>query len=109
MSINFAPRAKSKTLRVQIAFTKPSKTLQSHADACDINKIVDRYARTGALPPNLRQPTYGDVTQFQGDLTTLLSEAATTIQTATQHLSSYVPPSASGPTAQPVAPATPTT
>ena len=41
-------------------FEKPSRTRQSFAAECDINRIVDRFTRTGMLPPNMRgEPQYG--------------------------------------------------
>lgn len=39
----------------------PSKTRQSEKDACDINKIMAKYTKTGRLPDLIRQnPLYGD-------------------------------------------------
>lgn len=46
-----------------------SMTHQSHAEACDINNIIRRFDRTGALPPATRPEQYADVTGLQGDLT----------------------------------------
>lgn len=47
-----------------------SRTVQSAADSCDVNKIIQRYDRTGILPDSGRGPgQYGDVTGLQGDLT----------------------------------------
>lgn len=37
-------------------------TQQQFADECDINKIVERFGLTGALPENLRMPVSGDFT-----------------------------------------------
>lgn len=38
----------------------PSKTKQSFKDETDINKLMDRYAKTGQVPAvNNRQPQYG--------------------------------------------------
>lgn len=39
------------------------KTRDSFIEECDINTIVKRFALTGALPENVRMPTYGD---FEG-------------------------------------------
>ena len=40
---------------------EPSLTRQSEADQCDINKIMERFDRTGQLPVSLKaQPQYGD-------------------------------------------------
>lgn len=46
----------------------PSLTRQSEADECDINKIMERFDRTGQLPTVIKAPgTYGDarVVDFQ--------------------------------------------
>jgi len=37
-----------------------SMTEQCHAHECDINALVDRYRKTGYLPPNLTTPVYMD-------------------------------------------------
>lgn len=42
-----------------IKFTDESLTKQSFAPECDINKIVDKFTKTGQLPINTRPPTYG--------------------------------------------------
>lgn len=43
-------------------------TVQSDRDDADINKIVQRFMKSGQLPPSLRgEPFYGDVSEF-GDL-----------------------------------------
>lgn len=50
-----------------VKFTTPSLTQQQFKDECDINKIMDRYLRTGVLsdPLNMRGPgTYGDYTEY---------------------------------------------
>lgn len=39
----------------------PSMTKQSEADACDINKIMKQYERTGYLPPADNLGFYADV------------------------------------------------
>lgn len=41
----------------------PSVTEQAHANETDINEIVRRYQRTGALPTRNGAPMYGDFTQ----------------------------------------------
>lgn len=50
--------------RLQVAIfidEKEKRTKGSFADACDINKIMDRYKRTGLLPSLVKaQPQYGD-------------------------------------------------
>lgn len=42
-----------------------SRTHQSFADDSDINTIVNRFLKTGQLPPNVRVPEYAD---FEGIL-----------------------------------------
>lgn len=37
-----------------------SMTVQSEADACDINLIMERFNRTGTLPVKYEQPIFGD-------------------------------------------------
>ena len=38
-------------------------TVQSDKDACDINKIMARYQKTGELPPGLQNGNYGDFSE----------------------------------------------
>jgi len=38
---------------------------QSDKDSCDINKIVDRYLKTGLMPEPARQAFYMDITELQ--------------------------------------------
>lgn len=41
----------------------PSRTQQNFKDECDINRILDRWTRTGSLGnENVKQPQYGDFT-----------------------------------------------
>ena len=55
------PRRAHEMPRVQIAFPGPGKTRQSFKDECDINRIVDTYARTGIVNHIPRvAPQYGD-------------------------------------------------
>ncbi len=47
--------------RVAITFTGSGRTKQSFLDECDVNFIMNKWKRTGELPPgNPRPPTYGD-------------------------------------------------
>ena len=87
-----------------------SMTHQSHAASCDVNKIVERYARTGDLPPARFEPSYADVTGLQGDLTEMASRARLTIDKAGAFLSTYKPKAEpeTPPAAPPAAPATAT-
>nr|UXQ88154.1 MAG: internal scaffolding protein [Microvirus sp.] len=49
--------------RVQVQFTKPSMTKQSFKDECNINKIMDKFQKSGALNHYAKHaPTYGDTT-----------------------------------------------
>lgn len=55
------PRRTHEVPRVQIAFPDEGQTRQSFKDECDINRIVDTYARTGMVNhiPRL-QPQWGE-------------------------------------------------
>lgn len=55
--------------RVRFNCVGESMTHQSHAESCDINRIIDRYDRTGQLPTGRVQGVYDDVTSLQVDLT----------------------------------------
>lgn len=55
--------------RVGIVFELPSRTVNSFKDETDINNIVNRFARSGMLPPNPGGGVFADVTGLQGDLT----------------------------------------
>lgn len=47
----------------------PSLTRQEFAEECDVNSIMARYERTGALPANhIGEPFYADFTQIPDDL-----------------------------------------
>lgn len=54
-----------------------SRTQQSHKDSSDVNHIVERFQRTGEMPPNPRglEPLYLDVTHLQADLTEAYNNA----------------------------------
>lgn len=66
-------------------FCGESKTHASHAESCDINRIVASYMRTGNLPPSKGQGAYADVTGLQGDLTTRINESRETIAKAEEN------------------------
>ena len=57
--------------RIRVAITFPEQGLarQSQADECNINLIVDKFTKTGLLPPAMRgEPQYGeapDATLFE--------------------------------------------
>lgn len=44
-----SPRRAHEVPRVQKSFDEPAKTRQSFKDECDINRIVETYARTGMV------------------------------------------------------------
>lgn len=50
-----------KRRRVQKTFTKPSKTIQSAKDECDVNQIIQAFSKTGVLKHvNQMEAAYGD-------------------------------------------------
>lgn len=64
-----------------------SKTHQSHAEACDVNKIIRKYERTGELPPARTEPQYADVTNLQNaDFGELLQKSRDTLDAAGREL-----------------------
>lgn len=63
--------------RVQTQIIGESMTHQSHHDGCDVNQIMARYSRTGEMPPG-RPGQFADVSNLQGDLTTLIEKARET-------------------------------
>lgn len=54
-----------------------SRTEQSHAIQCDINRLIRTFERTGSLPidPRGRVPNYGDVTHLNKPFDQLLVDA----------------------------------
>ena len=53
-----------------IVFEKPSRTVQSEADMCDLNRIMDRYALPEAFAfarsvPETRELIYGDFSTLE--------------------------------------------
>lgn len=60
-------------------------TVQADRKDADINEIVGRFQKSGALPPTLHgEPFYGDVTGFEG-----LAEALIKIQEADELFMSF--------------------
>ena len=60
--------------RTGLACADPSKAQQSAKEETDINTIVDRFLKTGALPPVRVPPTYSDfaeVFDFQSAMNTV--------------------------------------
>lgn len=68
--------------RVPCIVVGESMTEQSHAEACDINFIVSRFARSGHLPPAREEAVYADVTNYQGSLLDRLAWAQAVIAEA---------------------------
>lgn len=71
--------------------TGESMTAQSHAESCDINRIVAQFHRTGSLPSSHREPQYLDVTGLQGDLTEAYNRSSETIETFEDFRKNYKP------------------
>lgn len=66
-----------------------SMTQHSHADQTNVNLIVERFQRTGYMPPPTRQPQYGDVTGLQVDLTEAYNRSLDTIQSAQEYAAQW--------------------
>lgn len=52
-----------------------SATKQSFKDECDINVIVDKFMKTGAMPENVRMPVaadYSEVLDFRGMMNSIV-------------------------------------
>lgn len=47
---NRKPRTKKERAKNQIVFADKGRTKQDQTDSCDINKIMDRYTKTGLIP-----------------------------------------------------------
>lgn len=53
-------------MRLKKIFSKPSMTKQSFKDECDINKIMKKFERTGAITHYAKYGAeYGDATQIE--------------------------------------------
>lgn len=66
--------AYSSKQRHQVNFTTPGRTKQSHKKETDINNIMARFQKTGAIDfVNTRAPQYGDATgiEFQTAMETV--------------------------------------
>lgn len=57
-----------------------SATDRSHGNQTDVNAIVERFKRTGILPPPTKQGQYMDCTGLQGDLTELINKSREAIR-----------------------------
>lgn len=62
--------------RARTRTTTPSLTDQSQAAETDINVIVGRFLRTGTAPGG-QTPMYGDFSQLDGDLRSMIERART--------------------------------
>lgn len=71
----YLPRDPLSRDRVTAENKGESKTRQADADSVNINAIIDRYSRTGMMPPARYDPAYADVTGLQGDLTERYNES----------------------------------
>lgn len=70
-----------------------SKVDASQGNDTDINKVVERFTRTGVLPEPTRPPQYIDCTDLQGDLTEMLEKARHVQQVAQDFIEQWSPPS----------------
>lgn len=90
MSHSFAPDLRERAgLSIKAKCDGFSRTQQHHAKECDITRIIQRYTRTGELPPGRSRPVFGDVTHLQGDVTERLDFARSTIETANRDLAEH--------------------
>lgn len=60
---------------VQTPFYGESRTVQDQNNETNINTIVKRFDRTGQLPVGKSNGQFGDVTELQRDLTTLIAHS----------------------------------
>lgn len=80
-------------LSVQMVNMDPSAVVDTDQVGADINYVIQRFHRTGQLPVAEKEPRYGDVTGFQGDLTERWLESQETLDTAENFAQSYEPSS----------------
>lgn len=78
--------------QVQTKIEGESMTQQSHRDSVDVNKIIERYDRTGQLPPMASNPVYGDVSAFARPFQEALDMAGITIEQARDFANNWTPP-----------------
>lgn len=76
-------------VRVQSVPEGESMTQQSHADSVDVNRIIERFDRTGVLPMATREPMYADVTDLQVDLTEAINRSREVLNTADEFASTW--------------------
>lgn len=90
MSHEFAPDLRERAgRRIKANCSGFSRTQQHHAKECDITRIIQRYTRTGELPPGRSRPAFADVTHLQGDVTERLEHSRSTIETAKRDLAEH--------------------
>jgi len=78
-------------LRVQAVPEGETRTVQSHKDLTDINNIVERYQRTGYIPPGRMEPQYGDASALNKPLIELAQDAESVIAQTDEFMSTYKP------------------
>lgn len=90
--MNYQPRRHWERTRYSIRAFGPTMTQLSHYDQTDVNAIVARFKRDGYMPPDLRQPQYGDVSSLNQSLTDLVAQANATEAVAREFLDNFTPP-----------------
>jgi len=60
------------TIRVPTIIEGESKTQAVFGNDTDVNRIMERFTRTGVMPPVTQEPQYADVTDLQQDLQEIL-------------------------------------
>lgn len=85
------PRVRRPGTRVRQVFCPvgESMTQQQHKDQTDVNAIVERFERTGSLPPNMGQGQFADVSELQGDLSDLINRSRDIQQRFNEFASSW--------------------
>lgn len=63
-----------------------SKTQQSHKNSVDVNTIVKKFDRTGVMPPALREPQYGDVSDLNADYGELIERSREALDTVGRYI-----------------------
>nr|QJB20454.1 MAG: internal scaffolding protein [Microvirus sp.] len=72
----------SMRIRHQVEFDEWSDVNQEYAIECDITTILNRYQRTGELPPGHHEPVYQDVADLCGQDFAGIRELVMTAQEA---------------------------
>lgn len=102
------PRSINDRTRVVTTIYGDSKVDASQGNDTDINKVVERFTRTGELPPP-RPGQYLDCTELQGDLTEMLEKARQVQATAEEFISTWQPAAELPEQQQPATESPPTT